>query len=343
MDWFAKKLAEVEGEMEDNSGPLSPQQQQAASSSGASLAWLQRAGKLASTATDHLKEIGSTAANAASELALREELERMSADVKEAEQTAHLLRQQLGAAYVQSARWRKQAEEAEARAAAAEQKAVTAAATVSPKSAIEPGRGSSPGRAELEEKNAKLKTLLTRLNDAKSQLEGRVAASQATVTARENEIAELHESNGRMQRRLRELGQDSGAEAGGTVYDALCEASARAEAAEEKARVEAESAMRAAEAMAAALSRAAAAEEAASAREGAAEVGFGPHHTTSLNIPPHPTGLHPTQPTSTDPAQLYLYPAHPSPAFSTPPNLSHPNSTHSSPPQTDSSHPNQPI
>ena len=152
MDWFAKKLAEVEGEMTDNAGPNA---QPPSEPNSSSLAWLQRAGELASSATDHLKEIGSTAASAATELALREQLERKDVEVREAEQEAHMLRQQLIAVQAQVSTWRQQAETAQAKAVAAERMAAAAALPPSPPVAASPDLV-----PQLEEKNAKLKALL---------------------------------------------------------------------------------------------------------------------------------------------------------------------------------------
>ena len=104
MDWLSKKLAEVDNEM----GSVAPANEpQPAAGSGLNLDWLQQAGQLASSATDHLKDMASTAASAATELALREELERKAAEVVEAEDAAQALRQQLHVAQGQTTLWKK--------------------------------------------------------------------------------------------------------------------------------------------------------------------------------------------------------------------------------------------
>ena len=105
MDWLSKKLAEVDNEM----GAAAPagQTQPAAGGSGLNLDWLQQAGQLASSATDHLKDMASTAASAATELALREELERKAAEVVAAEDAATVLRQELHVANGQLKVWKK--------------------------------------------------------------------------------------------------------------------------------------------------------------------------------------------------------------------------------------------
>ena len=193
MDFFRKALADVEGEMMSNAGidPASRPAPAAAEppSSNSGLGIFSHAAELASSATGHLSALSSGAASAAAELALREELSRKEDALATAEAQVAQLQQQLQTA-------KKQQPQPEAPAAAAAQLAAAEAEN----------RKSQERLAALEARDAKLKGLLKKQHEAKTQLEERLqqAEARADAASTPEKVAALEEALAVAQQRLRE-------------------------------------------------------------------------------------------------------------------------------------------
>jgi len=176
MDFFRKKLAEVEGEMLSSSGGSA----EGAGTSGAGTAgagaWLQQA---VSTAT-------SAATKAFDDLeasqAMGEELERVKADLAAAEAEAALLRAGVtgGGPGGEEAR----VYQAEALARGNDLRAIkqSLAAAMERASSAEAHAAAAEARSAAQEaKEGKLKSLLQRLSDAKNTLDAKLKESQAEL------------------------------------------------------------------------------------------------------------------------------------------------------------------